>query len=137
MEKVLLTIVMLGALQGLLLFFALGRITNNRPSNRLLGIFVLLLSLTMAGRVIASSGLVEQFPNFLLLPDAIIFLYGPILYLYFRKLLTEEAPISRETLWHFLPALPLCFVRTANAARFPTADARFFEGKPVFARGTG
>ncbi len=105
MENILLTIILLGAIQGLFLYVAIGRIPEHRPSNRWLRIFVLLISLTMLGRLLVSSGLISQFPNFLLLPDAIIFVYGPILYLYLQKLLIEKDQFSRAVAWHFFPAL--------------------------------
>jgi len=105
MENVLLIIILLGAVQGLLLSITLTRIPHNRPANHFLALFIFLLSLTMMGRLIAESGITNRFPNFLVLPDAIIFLYGPTLYLYLRKLYTQSTSLGRKDLWHLLPAV--------------------------------
>lgn len=53
---------------------------NRNQANRYLATWLLLISLAMLGRVIAESEWVEEIPNLFAFPDAIIFLFGPLLY---------------------------------------------------------
>ncbi len=91
---------LLGALQGLLLSALLFSRTNNRRANRVLAAFTLVFSV----------GLLDRFlPHYLpedgglaLLPDllgGLVFLYGPLFYLYLRYLF-QQAPSPREWLRH-------------------------------------
>lgn len=96
-------LLILGIGQGLFLVVALRRIENrNEAANRFLSIFILLISLTMIGRMVSASSWVEKIPNLLAFPDTIIYLYGPFLYFYFHKLFHSK-PIQRAWV-HFIPA---------------------------------
>lgn len=100
------TILLMGVLHGLIMAALLFTIRQkNVKANRLLALFVFLISLTMIGRLLKESQVMDAFPNFLALPDAIIFLYGPLMYLYFRKLLVKEQLSTQKLLLHFIPAL--------------------------------
>lgn len=95
-------LLVLGIAQGLFLVVALRRIEQrNTAANRFLSVFILLIALTMIGRMVANSTWVERIPNLLAFPDAIIYLYGPFLYFYFHKLF-HQAPVRRPWI-HFLP----------------------------------
>lgn len=98
-------IVLLGIAQGLFLVFSLRRIKDvNKDANQLLTVFVLLITLTMIGRFLLDIHVDLTFLSFIALPDSIIFLYGPVLYLYLQKLLIK--PIKRpKLLAHFIPAI--------------------------------
>lgn len=99
-------IILLGAIQGFVLVFALSRIKHrNESANRFLKMFILLISLTMVGRILLDTQFKDSFPNFLALPDAVIFLYGPTLYFYLRKLLIAENKNTATFYVHLIPAL--------------------------------
>lgn len=99
-------LVLLGILQGLILIFFLARIKNkNRAANRFLLTFIALIVGTMIGRVLRDTKLFHALPNFLALPDAIIFLYGPILYFYFKKLFTDFVLKKSNFFLHAIPAV--------------------------------
>lgn len=100
------TILLLGIIHGGVMTLLLFNIRKrNVKANRLLALFVLLITLTMVGRLIKESSILNTFPNFLAIPDAIIFLYGPLMFLYFRKLLVREALSTPQLLVHFIPAV--------------------------------
>ncbi|MEO9966580.1 MAG: helix-turn-helix transcriptional regulator [Reichenbachiella sp.] len=100
------TILLMGVIHGFLLTLILIRIKNRSvKSNRLLALFILLISLTMVGRLLSETKIISAFPNFLALPDAIIFLYGPLMFLYFRKLLVQESLKTKSVFLHFVPAI--------------------------------
>ncbi len=95
-----------GAAQGALMTGALLRSKYNKNlANRYLAIWLLLISLAMLGRVIAESDWVVRIPNLLAFPDAIIFLFGPLLYFYCRHLIFAEIPREGNKWPHFIPAL--------------------------------
>lgn len=99
-------ILILGIVQGVFLVVSLFLIRNrNKGANQFLSAFILLITLTMLGRLIIESDLEISFPNILALPDAIIFLYGPIMYLYLLKLCTNREFKFAKTIKHFLPAI--------------------------------
>jgi AraC-like DNA-binding protein len=99
-------LVLLGILQGLMLMFFLSRVKDrNKDANSFLMVFLALIVATMFGRILRDSKLFYSFPNFLALPDAIIFLYGPILYFYFQKLLSGYKLKRSHFILHATPAL--------------------------------
>lgn len=99
-------ILMLGTIQGFILSLALFLPKREiRPSHKFLALFLLLISCTMLGRLLLETSLIEFFPNFLVLPDAIIFLYGPLMYLYLRKLLVATPLRKAIVISYFIPAI--------------------------------
>ena len=97
-------LVLLGILQGSIFIILLYRIKDkNKQSNKFLSIFICLLVLTMIGRVLIDSKLLKQLPNFLALPDAIIYLYGPILYFYIKTLVSKYELSRKELFIHLIP----------------------------------
>jgi len=100
------TILLLGTVQGFLLTFLLFSIKkNNKSANEFLAIFLLLISLTMLGRLLIELSFIKKYPNFLALPDAIIFLYGPLMFLYLRRLVLKNKLSRIKLILLFVPAL--------------------------------
>ena len=91
-----------GALHGIFLLFAINTIKDrNSGANRYLSALIGLISLALIGRLTFDNALIQAFPHILMLPDFILFLFGPILYLYIHNLLIGTDP----TRWpHFVPA---------------------------------
>ena len=84
-------VLLLGSIQGLILtFLLLGIKKENKSANRFLALFLFLISVTMIGRLLLQTSIFENFPSFLALPDAIIFLYGPLMYFHLKKLLLKS-----------------------------------------------
>ncbi|WP_223032226.1 helix-turn-helix domain-containing protein [Hanstruepera marina] len=99
-------ILLLGTIQGFILTFLLFVVKkNNQSANSFLAIFLLMLSLTMLGRFLIELSFIKSLPNFLALPDAIIFLYGPLMYIYLKKLLLKNELSKTQVLLLFLPAI--------------------------------
>lgn len=98
-------ILILGALQGFFLAFALPRISKaNKEANKLLAILVFVAS------VLTSFYFVTRFFPFWPIQidvflDSLAFVFGPLMYLYIKKLLFSSNKKSGYILLHFLPAI--------------------------------
>lgn len=101
-------IILFGGIQGLLLVLALSRLNGaNRAANRILSGFVLLISLVLFSRLVyvEEVEIWKQYPHLFLLPDIPLFLYGPLFFLYVRRLMGAEE-LKGWRLWlHFVPAV--------------------------------
>ena len=75
-------LLLLAAIQGLLLIFAINTLQdNNRAANRVLSILLLILSFALVGRVSTyDRDIFNWLPGLLLLPDFIYFLYAPVFF---------------------------------------------------------
>ncbi len=96
-------IIALGLVQGMILAVILwwGK-DKNRPSNHVLSFTILFASCMLAGRLIY-----VKYPDLIsmqwyLLLDVVIFLFGPLIYLYTKRLL-YSGETSGLPYWHFLP----------------------------------
>ena len=99
-------IIAMGAFQGFILSAILILIKDrNKAANTFLALFLFLISLTMVGRLLRELSFFEKYPNFLALPDAIIFLYGPLMYIYLRKLFVFSKLEKKNLVLLFTPAL--------------------------------
>jgi AraC-like DNA-binding protein len=95
----------LGISQGLFLAIGLSSIKNgNKKANKVLAAFLLLAVFMLIGRVSfyfrSDSLFVYKLAIF---ADSIIFLFGPLLYLYFNRLLFLDRENDRLPIWHFIP----------------------------------
>jgi AraC-like DNA-binding protein len=96
-------IALLGALQGVLLAGVLASKTRNRTANRLLAALVFAFSLHLATTVYHAAGLVERFPHFFGVGYPVLFLYGPLIYLYAVSASDRDRRLRRHDTWHFVP----------------------------------
>ena len=98
-------IILLAALQGIFLFFAIYRLKNAKnQANKFLALFILMVSLTLLGRYFFTKQSLSLFEQKLLLfGDITIFLFGPLLYFYFIKLFGINKKINRTI--HLLPVI--------------------------------
>ena len=98
-------VIFFGAVQGIILVFAINQINNaNQLANRVLSIFVLLISLVLFSRLVYVEGTTIwlTYPHLFLIPDITLFLYGPLFYLYILYLLKpNDSPLSKHWL-HFI-----------------------------------
>ena len=98
-------LLLLSAFQGILLIIALNGIQEkNQRANRILSLLLLMISFALVGRVSTyDRELFQWMPKLILLPELILFAYGPVFYFYIRNLLKLE-PLDRKwVILHFIP----------------------------------
>ncbi len=95
-----------GAAAGLLAGFSLLLSTYGQKSaNRVLGVFLLLLTITLLQRYLSYAGIVYQYPQLQGATQYLRFLLGPCLYLYIKLLTDQDYQLSKKEWWHAAPAL--------------------------------
>lgn len=103
-------LLLFGALQGI--FFAVTLLLHqkgNKASNRLLAFLLFTFSLHLAEYVMVASGLYQQAPHLIGVTLPVVFLIGPLYYLYAVSLLQENFYIDLKRALHFIPAI-LCYL---------------------------
>jgi AraC-like DNA-binding protein len=98
--------VALGVLLALLLVSSL---RGNRAANRWLAAYVAVLAMLSFGDLAEDVRWVLRWPHLAHLTDWLIFLVGPLLLMYVRRLTMRANPTIQQFLWHALPAL-LCLL---------------------------
>lgn len=94
----------LGVIQSILTGIALLSIrSGNQRSNRILGWFLIFLSLTVFDFVMYDTRLFLILPHLYGLANPVIFLLGPLFYFYARSLIDPGFSWKKKYLWHFLP----------------------------------
>ena len=97
-------IVLLGVVQGLILGGVLLTLDRgNRAANRVLGLVMILFSITISTHVVLESDFYRRAPHLLGIGNPIVFLFGPLFLLYTRLQISGPTRIKRRFLWHFLP----------------------------------
>ncbi len=102
-------LLLFGALQGLFFAFTLLHHKGNKTSNRLLSFLLFIFSLHLAEYVMVASGAYQQAPHFIGATLPVVFLIGPIYYLYAVSSLQEDFHIDLKRVLHFVPAV-LCYL---------------------------
>ena len=94
---------LLGAAHGFLLALALLSIKRgNKTANRLLAAIVLTISIVVTGAALVTSNYVFVYPHLSMLHQPFAFLGGPLIYLYIRTLISNQA-VTRKDAVHFIP----------------------------------
>ncbi|WP_298426117.1 helix-turn-helix domain-containing protein [uncultured Kordia sp.] len=97
-----------GIVQGIFLIFSLQFIfRKNRVANRILTVIIGLATFIFAGKMALFQITVEWIWRPALLSDCSIYLFGPLLYMYFRALVFKESPKNILTFKHCIPSLLL------------------------------
>lgn len=98
-------LVVCGAIQGILILIALQRIKDrNHSANRVLFFLILSISVILISRLSYGQLFFWQ-PKLAMIPDIIVFVFGPLVFLYVKALLTTPFTFKREYYLHFLLAL--------------------------------
>ncbi|PRX54843.1 helix-turn-helix domain-containing protein [Flagellimonas meridianipacifica] len=98
-------ILFLGVSQGFFLAVALRLIHNrNKSANRVLSLLLMIAVLMLFGRIAAFRVPEIWIWRFGVLIDTTIFLFGPLIYTYTRRLAFKETPLYKLALWHYIPA---------------------------------
>jgi len=93
-------IFLISAAQGLLLALVFG--FSKYSPNRLLAMVLFLFALTMSEYVMYWTGYMLQWPHWSSISLAFPFLFGPLLWVYFRTIFEQRPPAFRDS-WHFVP----------------------------------
>lgn len=94
-----------GFIQGFFLVYLLWQKKEaNRPAIRYFTALLLTISILMLLRVTYQPSFFREFAEIILLPDVVLFLTGPLIYLFSRALLRLAPLPQRKLLPHFLPA---------------------------------
>ncbi|PWJ33663.1 helix-turn-helix domain-containing protein [Sediminitomix flava] len=97
-------LLLLSSFQGLMLIISIfGIQNNNRSANKYLALLILSISLVLIARVaMFYRDIFQVFPKLYLVPEFILFLYGPLFYTYIYKLSFKEKTWQKTGL-HFIP----------------------------------
>ncbi len=104
-------ILFLGISQGIFLAITIQIIQNkNASANKVLSLILLIASLMLTGRLFYFRAVTsEWFFRVAVFVDTLIFVFGPLLYLYFRRLIFNESPRYRLHISSFIPAVGMIF----------------------------
>jgi len=92
-----------GGLQGLMLTFALGRLNRQHPALRYLTLLIGLVSVDLIGQLVYWQELYRQWPHLLGVNSFLPASYGPLFYLYVRKLLRPGSQLRGQDGLLFVP----------------------------------
>lgn len=99
-------ILFLGVSQGIFLAITLRLIDNrNKAANNILSIAISIAVIMLFGRVVAFRIKAPWVGYVAGLVDVTIFLFGPLIYCYIRRILFKEIPAFRLSFWHYLIAV--------------------------------
>jgi AraC-like DNA-binding protein len=125
---------LLGAAQGLLLALALFTAkSGDITANRLLAALTLTISIAVSGAVLLTSDYVFLYPHLSRLHHPIVFLGGPLLFLYIRQITSSKKELGRKDMLHFIPfafcliyLLPYYF--QSSAAKLQVIQSEYMGG---------
>ena len=101
-------IIVIGIGQGIFLSLTLQRITNNnRSANNMLSLLLFIATVMLIGRFVYFRYLTKWVIQWSLLVDSLVFLFGPILYTYVRRLLFKCHTNFRLPKVHLIPFLAM------------------------------
>jgi AraC-like DNA-binding protein len=105
-------ILLLGATQGLFLTLLLFTKPVNKTPNRLLAWLIISYSAFLVETSVSGTPVAEKFPHILGLMAGVVFLNGPLHYLYTLALIKPDFSLSKRHLPHFIPFVLfyLCFL---------------------------
>lgn len=99
-------ILFIGISQGLFLAVALQTVANkNKPANKILSIILFIAAFMLFGRIIYFRFSNQLLHRIAFSADTVIFIFGPLVYLYIRRLTYNEPKEYKLPLYHYIPAL--------------------------------
>lgn len=99
-------ILIFGALQGVFVGLLLPFISNgNKSANRVLSLLLFMMSVMLLGRLMFFNFPRNWMFQITLVPDVIIYLFGPFLWLYTFRLIHNSDELPKRFFWHFIPAI--------------------------------
>ena len=94
---------LVGAAQGFFLALTLAVRQQNTFANRLLGLWMFVCSCDLFSLFLYEKSYLVHVPHLLAITYSFPFLYGPLLYLYTRALITAQPSLAPRQLLHLLP----------------------------------
>ncbi|MFY0600155.1 MAG: helix-turn-helix domain-containing protein [Cyclobacteriaceae bacterium] len=99
-------ILSIGIVQGFFLAAAISLITQkNSSANKVLALVLTLCALVLVGKMVYAHFLSYVIFKLLSLTDNIVFLFGPLTYMYIRRLIVKSEEPFRLSYVHYIPAL--------------------------------
>ena len=96
-------VLLLGVTQGLFLAILLSTKPVNKKANKLLAFLIISYSAFIVEQALAGTPITQRYPHLLGLATGIVFLQGPLHYLYARTLIDPRRIPTREVLLHLVP----------------------------------
>jgi AraC-like DNA-binding protein len=103
--ELIITLLLLGAAQGLFLAIVLATRQTNHVANRLLAAAMLAFSIYIFQGVYYAREWYVAFPHLIELAPPLIYFFGPVFFLYAKALTVKDFRFNRTTLLHFVPSL--------------------------------
>ncbi len=132
-------VMLLGAIQGLLLTTVLATKRQNQTANHLLAGAILAFTIYLIGSVYYATGLVGVFPQFFGVSYPMLFLFGPLVYLYALTASDRSRQLKRADALHFVPfvlivlfELPIYLMTVAD--KLALFEALSNGARPLFVR---
>ena len=98
-------VIFIGICQGIFLSLTIQRISNNnKKANAILSLLIIISTLMLIGRFLMVRFFSEWVFLWALVFDVVIFLFGPLFYLYTKRLLIKDSDPIKLGKIHFLPA---------------------------------
>lgn len=100
-------VLFIAALQGILLIVAINSLGNkNKKANGILSALLFLITIALLGRASTfDPDIFNWQPKLILIPEIILFTYGPLFYFYIHKLLHLDIPGKKFFLINFIPVV--------------------------------
>ncbi|MEP2024502.1 MAG: AraC family transcriptional regulator [Reichenbachiella sp.] len=99
-------IIIFGALQGVFVGLLLPSIADgNKKANHVLSFLLFMMSVMLLGRLMFFNFPRLWMYQITLIPDVIIYLFGPFLWLYTFRLVHSSIDLPKHFFWHFIPAI--------------------------------
>lgn len=121
----------IAAAQGYFVATVLFTKKENRVPNRWLGVFVLLLALTLTEWLLWWTGWIQQVPGLMAISVAFPALYGPILLLFYQNSFQQN---TKHRWLHFLPAVCIVLILLPFYLRFVYRVPWLIQGSSMILR---
>jgi len=138
LEQVLALFLLLGAGQGAFLSVLLLARRENAAANRILAGAMAAFAVFLVEVALYAGNRYRDFPHLIGISQAVVFLFGPVIYLYARAV-SDDAPRGGRRLLHFVPAIVVVlfyvpFYAKSGAAKAAFVDALLRDGPPLDVR---
>ncbi|HMQ63361.1 MAG TPA: hypothetical protein PKE06_21935 [Flavilitoribacter sp.] len=119
-------LIFMSAVHGLLLALVLGRKKENRAANRIFAALLAAVALHLLEYTLTISGFLFKAPHLMFTTYLLLFVIGPLYYLYIRTLLGQPSGQGWKRPAHFLPALLFLLLMAPFYAQPANEKIRFF-----------
>lgn len=106
---------------------------NAKRGNVLLGITFLLFAISLLDFTIRISGIMFSWPTLHLVDDGFFFLYGPLLYLYVKRVVYTDFTFRPIQIFHFIPFLLYCIYLVTISVEYSLPEQSAYASKIITA----